>query len=71
MPRILVGRKSLPTLERALEPSRLQEDLLVQAYELVTPVLRRSLPPLNRANLQENTCRGLDGPRAAMGGHSA
>ena len=43
MPRILLCHRPLPCLEQGLEPSRTERDVMVRAYTLVAPVLRRAL----------------------------
>ena len=52
MPRILLCRRPLPRLEQGLEPSRAERDVMVRAYTLVAPVLRRALPTANARHLQ-------------------
>jgi hypothetical protein len=66
MPRLLMRRSSLPRLERGLELSRTQSEVMVQAYALVVPVLRRALPPTNARNLQGSKRQDLS-RRAAVG----
>jgi hypothetical protein len=66
MPRMLVRRRPPPQLERGVELSRTESDLLVQAYALVAPPLRRTLPPANARNLQGSKRPERSG-RAAVG----
>jgi hypothetical protein len=66
MPRILLRRRPLPQLERGVEPSRAEGDLMVQAYALASPLLRRPLPPANARNLQGSKRQELS-RRAAVG----
>jgi len=57
MPQILLRRRALVSLERGLEPSRTQREVMVRAYALVAPVCRRALPPANAKNLQGSQCQ--------------
>jgi hypothetical protein len=67
MPRLLLRRSPLPRLERGLELSRTQSEVMVQAYALVAPVLRRALPPTNATKPQGSKRQDLS-RRAAVGG---
>ncbi len=52
MPRILLRKRPPPALERGAEPSRSQREVIVRAYSLVAPVLRRALPSEYAKNSQ-------------------
>ena len=67
MPRILSRCRPLPHLERGLEPSRTQGEVLVRAYALVAPVLRRALPPANARKPQGSQRQELS-RRSIVGG---
>ncbi len=66
MPRILLRRRPLPQLERGVEASRAERDLMVQAYALAASSLRRTLPPANARNLQGSKRQELS-RRTAIG----
>ncbi len=67
MPRILLCHRPLPFLEQGLEPSRTERDVMVRAYTLVAPVLRRALPTANARHLQGSSRSELS-QRIAVGG---
>ena len=68
MERAHVRTRQLPLLQRGFERSRLEEQLIATAYELVVPVRRQALPTPQCCQADEAR---QDQPPTTTGGLSA
>ena len=68
MSRVLVPKRPQAKLERQMEVSRLHGEMMVQAYELVAPILRVSLSAAKAGN---RPGRKPDTLKSCAGGYRA